>query len=327
MIQPIGYRATLLAATTLVAACGGGSKSVLNPGANGLPYAVAGLSADVNTMTTTYSGVAFTGDGGSAVWQDNSGTVSAVSTGVGDKNITITIINSSTIDVNTGSGNVRFTRQAGTPTNVGGFSGDLWRNTSGSLQGIFALAGDAGAPTTLNSIFFGYIEQNEAAGGGVTDYSDTFIVSGFETLPSEVTATLPTATYTGPAALYLRQTTVGGIANKVALIENSSGTNLTANFGAGTLTGTLSGTTDTALGNEPIVLTLTGATITPGNNSFSGGFTESGANTITLNGLQQISGNFYGQNAAEIGGIISTGVAAGGPVTGATVASGFFLGN
>lgn len=324
MTTPKLGRAGLLAATAALAACGGGSKTVLSPGANGLPYSVAGLSADAVTMASTYAGIAFTGDSGSAAWQDNGG-VTAIAAGTGEKNVSITVIDGSNIDVNTGSGTVRMVRQIGT-TSVGGITGDLWQNASGSLQGIFALAGDAGNPTTINSIFFGYIAQAEVT-GPVTDYSDTFIMSGFETTPGQVTAALPTATYTGPAGFYMRQAD-GTVGTRLRLIENPSGTNVTANFGTGAVTGTISGLAggaDNALGTGQVVLTVNGTITGNGFDNAITGFTSNAA--LTLNGAQNIRGNFYGQNAAEMGGVISTGISnATAGVATDTLASGFFLG-
>jgi len=321
-------KAALLGATSFVAACGGGSKSVLSPGANGLPYSVAGLTADVGTMTTTYSGLQFRADNSVSAWQDdNAGTVSLVSSGSGDAASAITIISNSQIIVD----GVTFTRQPGTPTSVGGFTGDVW-TSAGGVSGIFALSGDPGAPTVLNSIFFGYLDQNQANGGN-TDYSDTFLISGFETNPNETNTglpnALPTASYAGPAALYLRNRD-GTIANKVALIENAAGTNLTANFGTSTLTGTISGQAggaDNALGTGQVVLTVNTALSGNGFSNLTTGFTSANA-AITLNGPQAINGNFFGQNAAEIGGVLNTGIANnGGSIPLDTYASGFFLGN
>ena len=320
-------KAALLGATSFVAACGGGSKSVLSPGPNGLPYSVAGLTADVGTMTTTYSGLQFRGDVGTVAWVENNpgcATPPAClqSAGTGNRTATIRIIDNATIQVD----GVTFNRQAGTPANVAGFAGDEWQNASGSVKGIFALAGDAGNPTALNSVFFGYLETNETS-GGVTTYSDTFIISGFETNPSEVTATQPRATYTGPAALYLHQADAG-VAARVALIENPLGTSLIADFGLGTLTGTVSGLVggaDNVMGTGQVILNVNTAITGDGFSDQSTGFT-SGSGAITLTNTQSIDGSFYGQNASEIGGVITTGIAAGGPVTNATAASGFFLG-
>lgn len=327
MYNPPKRLAALLCATALVSACGGGSKTVLSPGPNGLPYSVAGLTADVGTMTTTYAGVQFRADNSVSAWQDdNAGTVSLVSSGSGDAAATITILSNSQIIVD----GVTFTRQPGTPTAVGGFSGDIW-TSSGGVNGIFALSGDAGAPTVLTSVFFGYLEQNEANGGN-TDHSDTFLISGFETNPGDLNigtpSAAPTASYSGPAALYLRNRD-GTIANRVTLIENGSGTNLTANFGASTLTGTISGQAggaDNALGTGQVVLNVNTALSGNGFSNLTTGFTSANG-AITLNGPQAINGNFFGQNAAEIGGVLNTGIASGGPIPLDTYASGYFLGN
>ena len=159
------------------------------------------------------------------------------------------------------------------------------------------------------------------------------LILGFETNLNETNTglgtALPTATYTGPAALYLRNRD-GSIANKVALIENGSGTNLTANFGASTLTGTISGQAggaDNALGTGQVVLNVNSTLSGNGLSNLTTGFTSANG-AITLNGPQAINGNFYGQNAAEIGGVLNTGIANnGGSIPLDTYATGFFLGN
>lgn len=326
--------AALLAATALVSACGGGAKTVLNAGPNGLPYGQAGLTADAATMSTTYADVTFSGKLSRSLFtEDTTGpTVTNAATGA-NGTAQITVRDGNTIDLTFGGTTVRFTRQSNQTLPFGQGTGDLWTDSGGTISAIFGLSGSSVSPTVLNSVFFGFVDQTQTPSAAPNVlYSDSFFVSGFETNPNQINAgtgsALATATYTGPAWLFMRRANSSQVDAQQAVLESSTGMNLTANFGSTALTGTLSGPTDAALGTGTMILDVTG---TISGNGFTGTFVENGASTSTLSitpGSTELSGTFFGANAAEIGGVFSAGIDNnGGTVPENTVASGVFFGN
>lgn len=317
-------RLSALAVIPLVAACGGSTTTVLNPGTNGLPYATAGLQADFNTMTSTYAGQTFKANASDAI---SVGTTSySNSRTLQSQDINVTIVNSSEVQVTTPHlGTVSLFYDAGASTATQAVFDNVAGSGTGPIVGTFGLAG---ASTALKSIFFGYV--NESANG--PNFSDTFFVSGFETNPTEVAAlNTASATYTGPARMTARQTS-GATNTQYDLLDSATGgagLTLNVDFSAASnqVTGTMVGAKDGTIGGGTMTLTLNPATIN--GNQFSTTFTssETGTGSINLSGTQ-LKGTFYGVDAKEVGGTFSAQVDADGtnfPEN--TNASGFFVGN
>lgn len=316
----------LLATAALVSACGSSTKTVIAPGPNGLPYARAGLNADFNTMTNTYKGVQFKAKASDAI---SVGTTSFTnSRSVQSQDVNVTILDATRIQVTTphlGTKVLYYDAANSTATTA------VFDNVSGSGTGpITGTFGLASASTSLKSIFFGYI--NETANGA--NFSDTFIVSGFETDPSQVSAlSIASASYSGPARMTATKTDNATVTNQVDLLDSAAGgagMNLNVNFSANSnqVTGTISGATDSAIGGGTMTLTLAPATIT--GNEFSTTFTSGqtgNSSTINLSN-SQLTGVFYGANAKEVGGTLSARVDVSSTAfPEQTNASGFFVGN
>lgn len=296
-----------MATAAFVAGCGGSTKTVLNPGSNGLPYASAGAAVTVNTATNTYQGLDFLANSSRANYTKSGSTVTSSSTSLTGTKVNFVDANTARITLN------------GTPTT-------LARNGNGSLGGLSGPKFESGDTTAIFhfpglSLFFGHISENASPPGADGAYADTFILTGLETNPDELTG-LATANYSGPAYMIVR-TSTDITDTGVHVIQNATATNLTANFGSGTVTGNIQGAVRFGLSNGAnLQLDVTGGTIS--GNGFSGGLVKSGASDLNAtNG--QITGNFYGVNAAEIGGTISADLS-GGSMPEPAAASGYFYG-
>ena len=314
----------LLSATALVSACGGGSKTVLNPGPNGLPFAQAGLTLNQGFITGTYSGIPFTTKASSSRSTLNGGATgfnNAQLESSGD--VTVTVL-SSPLRIRISSaalGTRTLTATGGT-----GANGETLFDDGAGTTGLF---GVSGAGTTNQSVFFAYVNETAAAGG--INFSDTFLVSGLETDSTSVAAqSNPTATYTGPAQMLTRQTNGATINGPLNVLNSPTGLNLNVDFSAASnqVTGTISGATDAGLGGGTMTLTLVPATIT--GNSFSTTFTAAHTGqTGTAIGMSntQLTGVFYGNNADEMGGTFNAQLDVSGTnIPETTNGSGFFLG-
>ncbi len=297
----------------LLSACGGGGVSVLDPGPNGLPYAQGTISTA--ELLTTYLNFNFNGKAADNVHTPVPGpgtyTNSSSSTG-GPQSIGIKVVSNTRIDLTIGGTTVTLTDQG--DTLPGGLGGTVFSNTDKSIKALFGRAGDG---TSLQSILFGYVSQSPGVPFGAA-FSDTFVVSGFETDPTEVAALTDTsATYTGLTFMQTRET-AGNLITEKSVIANSSGLSLTVNFLTDTVTGTLSGTGDYGA----TTLTLNPATIS--GNAFQGTFTGTNADGVGFSNTQ-INGTFFGQDAAEVGGTFSSELS-GGTLPETTYGSGFFTG-
>lgn len=287
----------------LLAGCGGGSVS-FTPGPNGLPVAAAGLTANQakfqelagTKITTTGSRASYTLSGGS--FSNTQGSVAAEVTY--NANNTITLKLGADTFTLASSGTV-FTD--GTVTLVPGFSG-------------------AGADA--NSIyFFGISESNPGAGA----FSETFLVTGFETPAADVAARTASQSYSGSASIVTQETAGSSITSRTVLDDDNGAMALTVNFGAvtPTVTGTISGALESDVGTGSVNLNLTGTVSGAG---ISGSIAQTGANA-TATGLTvsngSFSGGFFGPGAEDIGGTFGVDLS-GTQLSEPTTAAGFFIG-
>lgn len=309
-----------LGIVSLLTACGGSSSTVLSPGTNGLPYATAGLSANFNTMTTTYAGIPFKAKASNAI---STGTTSFTNTrSLQSQDITVTILSPTQVQLTTPNLATRTLTLTGTT----GPNGEAIFSDGLGTTGTFGLAGSG---TTLQSIFFGYV--NETAFGG-NNFSDTFLVSGFETNPTEVAAlNIPSATYTGPARMtgYKSNGASTQSPNLLNSATGGAGLNLNVNFNSNQVTGTMQGATDASIGGGTMTLTLNPSTIN--GNQFSTTFTPSQTgntgSAISMSNTQ-LTGTFYGVDAKEVGGTFSADIGVSGTnFPEASKATGFFVGS
>ncbi|VXA54390.1 conserved hypothetical protein; putative signal peptide [Acinetobacter proteolyticus] len=141
--------------------------------------------------------------------------------------------------------------------------------------------------SALGNFNFGQVGTQEVyfgewwkAGDTAASASHTVYYAGDNTNTTVPTA--GTATYT-----------VAGINGSATNLLSG---NLTANFGAGTLQGSLTGT-----GTAVSSLSLNGVTFNPGTAAFSGGASANG--TAGLNNSGIVQGHFFGANAAALAGI------------------------
>lgn len=319
MIQFItGIRPAALLLAALTAGCGGsaapggGGGGGGGTGANGLPLADG--SDTTASLTTTFLNTPFTAAGAQATYDLVGGAYANSHT---TKAVTVEIIDGDTIDVTIDGTTTRLDVDAGAAP-IPEFPGTVFTDASGTFSAVF---GRAGSGTTLQSIFFGYVDQSDTAADA---YSDTFMVSGFETDPAEVGALTTTATYTGAAVMYARATSGTADAARQAVLSDTAGLAMTVNFQTGAVGGTISGATDAALGGGTTTLDLTGA-VTAGTSTFSGTFDEAAGSTVAFSS-GQFAGTFYGEDAEEAGGTFSGAIPAQGAIPEATAGSGFFIG-
>lgn len=296
-----------LAAATLVSACGGGTEIVGPTGPNGLPFGAANLSPTQSLMFGQLSGAAFSGQASQTQYAISGGSVTP--TIASTNSASITFVNDNTVRVN------GETLTLSSTDSINGEEQRNYTNGSGSEFSVILASGT----TATQSVFSAKLKNDTSA-----LISDTYIVSGFQTDPAQIPATA-TATYTGPVNMVLRQATTGSvdIDNLHTMQNTANGANLTANFGAGTVTGTLSGAV-TSNGGISGTNTTLAVTANISGNGFSGSTTQTAGSLNIQDGT--IAGNFYGANAAEIGGTFSSAVNAGGGVTNNTVATGYFMG-
>ena len=312
-----------LGAVALISACGGGDKTVVAPSPNGLPYATAGLRADEPTMTGTYAGIAFKAQSSDATNVGSGGTFTN-NRSLTQGEITVTILDANTIQISTPHlGTKTLYRDASLSSATAAVFDDVAGDADGLIQGTFGLSG---AGTSLTTVITGAVYENNF---GTSRASDTYLVSGFETNPTEMTTLAnnnTTATYTGDILVTGRETIGSSVSTTLNVVNGTGGVSLTADFGTGSLTGTLTGSVDsTFLGGGTIGLDVNGNI---SSNGFSSSLTQNGSTTatgITLSNAQ-MSGKFYGVNAQELGGTVTADM--NGPaLTEPSTASGFFVGN
>ena len=129
-------------------------------------------------------------------------------------------------------------------------TGDSFRSSDNNFE---AILGRSATGTALSSVFFAQVDQTAA---GFGDFSDRFIVTGLTTRPSEVAALTASATYTGSVIMQTRVVNGATIGSPVDIIASDSGLSLNVDFSSGAVSGTLSGSTDAALGGGTTTLTL-----------------------------------------------------------------------
>jgi len=330
MMTGITRLSLAMTAAVLVSGCGGTTKTVLNPGSNGLPYASSGAAVNGSTVTGAYAGLDFLADSAKSTYTKSGSSVSstAPANSTGAK---INFVSATKVNVTVGGTTSLLTRTANATGSFGSETGPLF--TDGTTTAIFKFPG--------NSLFFGYVSEEASSNGTANgDYIDTFVVSGLETNPAELSG-LATANYQGPSYMILRTSTGspaptsnGNISdNTLHVIQESgsiTGTSLNANFGTGAVTGTIQGAVNSDIGNGNDMIFNVVANISSGGNDFSGTIAESGSSTSDLNisgGTGSINGTFYGVNAAEIGGTITATMSGGNLPEPTASASGYFYGS
>jgi len=302
------YKISHLASTAIIlalAGCGGSSTTVTEKGPNGLPYGATGLVADKNQFESISETIRTTGFLAS---YDESGAFSASAGAASGATVRVS-----------GNNTVRLVLNGTTYTLA---SADNGLSYTGG--GITLIPGFSGGSGTDSVLFFNISDDT----GPV--YQDAYLVSGFETKPSNM-LTGNGIVYTGGAGMSARTTGQDVVIFDDPgdlLLPGDNGDNgsiaLTANFGAGTVGGTISAVDSikTGGGAVPLELTLTG-TLSGG--GFSGTFTETVDNPeVTFTG-GSFTGRFYGPTANDIAGGLSAGVS-GAALPDATEAIGFFVG-
>jgi len=310
--ERIGRYAMLAIPVVGLMACSSSNETVeftgaINPG-NGLPFGQEGRVLNASTSNAfrgAFVNKPFTAATAEASWTNATSTSSG-----GDA--TVTIVSATEIRMTRGGDTWTFRNQGLDPTDP---TRDFWLAESGTdsnpttLTGIFGQGApeDASTPATeLQSIFFGEIQTPSSSITGVTDQgSDIFLISGFETRPSEITALNASISYSGDAQILARtgsDDTAGSLLNGTFDID--------INFAAGNnpVSGSINGTADAKFGGGTVDLTLqNGGTVQSGDNSFTTGFARSGGTNTAITGFSNtaINGTLYGQDAAEVGLLIS----------------------
>jgi len=330
--ERIGRCAMLAIPLVGLMACSSSNETVeftgaVNPG-NGLPFGQAGrvLNASAsNAFRGAFLGKPFTAAIAEASWNNATSSSSG-----GDA--TVTIVSETEIQMTRGGDTWTFRNQGADPTDP---SRDFWLAESGadnnpsSLTAIFGqgAAEDASTPATeLQSIFFGEVQTPASSITGITDQgSDIFLISGFETRPSEITALNASVSYSGEAQILAR---TGSDDTAGSVLDGTFDIGIDFALGSNPVSGSISGTADAKFGGGTIDLTLqNGGTVQSGDNSFSTGFTRSGGTNTTITGFSNttVNGTLYGQDASEIGLLISGDAAVTG--TGTVATTGFGRGN
>jgi hypothetical protein len=156
-----------------------------------------------------------------------------------------------------------------------------------------------------------------------------FAIVGAETRSAALTS-LPTAKYTGRVALNARPTK-GFEDNRTSETRIRGDMKLTANFGAGTVSGAVDGIRVRPPGEEDSVDVAGTIAMNPSaivGNGFAGGLAADAAyqsNVGTIDASSSYSGKFYRESAEQVAGVLNvTGQVAGGG--GGYAADGFFEG-
>jgi len=179
--------------------------------------------------------------------------------------------------------------------------------------GISVTAADV---ISISVVFYGEITETP---GTVTNYSDTFFVTGFQSDPAQLTSA--SATYDGSAKLVGR--TTGATTTSATATTILDGTlSMTVDFtGGGTVNGTMS--------DSGGALDLTLAQTTVSGTSFSTTATKSGGtSTVDFIAPLTVNGQFFGENGNQVGGTMS-GIVTNGTLPGSadTSTAGYFLGD
>ena len=269
----------------LVSGCGSGATNTsvsFAAGPNGLPVAAAGLVASQaqfedlagTKITTTGDQATYTLSGGS--FSNASGAVAAEVTY--NANNTITLKLGADTFVLAQSGAV-FTD--GTVTLVPGFSGP--GKVSDSI------------------FFFGISEADPGAG----QFSESFLVTGFQTPAGEIAAKSGVISYSGVASMAARETDGTTIDNRTVIDDTVDGAiSMDVNFAATTpvIDGTITGSLGSDVGTGTLSLNLSGVVSGAG---FSGTISQTTANA-TATGLSvdngTFSGGFFGPGGVDVGG-------------------------
>lgn len=305
-LKRIGKCAVLAAPVVGLVACSSSETTTTFTGpvnqGNGLPFAQNGLILNAGSV----QGREFEASTTTATYTT---TGSSSSSGTAD----FTIISNTVIRMANANGTWTFRNQGPDPLDQ---NRDLWLADASAgdgpttLNAIFGQGVEENASTTateLQSIFFGEIRTPPSLITGNVDTAvDTFAIGGFETIPSEITALSAAANYQGDAQILARtgptDSTAGNVLNGSFDID--------IDFAAGNaVSGTVTGTTDAEFGGGDITVTLNnGGAIANGGNTFSTGFAKTGGSNTSITGFSNtnIRGTLYGEDAAEIG-ILLTG--------------------
>ncbi len=328
-LKRISKYAALAAPVIGLVACSGSEVThqftgPINPG-NGLPFAQDGLILNIANAPAILDRE-FEANAADATW---SGTSSSSASGTAS----FTILSNTVIQMTRGGDTWTFRNQGPDPLDP---DRDLWLSdaTDGdgptTLNAIFGQGSAENAATTateLQSIFFGEIRTPPSIQTGVTDFaSDTFAISGFETIPSEVAALTASANYQGEAQLVAR--TGPNDATAGQLLDGTFDIDIDFAAANRPVSGTISGDTDAEFGNGDIVLTLDpGGTIVDEENTFSTSFSKTGGSNTAITGFSgtTITGTLYGADAKEVGLLITGNATISG--TGTVVTTGFGRGN
>lgn len=295
----------------------------INPG-NGLPFGKAGRILNAS-QTNAFRGVfvdeAFNATIAEASWVNTTGTSTAAS-GV------FKIVSETVIEMTRGSDTWTFRNQGPDPADP---QQDLWLAEAGmdsnptTLTAVFGqgAAEDASTPATeLQSIFFGEIQTPPASVTGITNLgSDLFVISGFETRPAEIAALSASASYSGDAQILARTASDDTAA---PILDGSFDIGIDFAASNNPVSGTITGDADAKFGGGSVILTLqNGGAVQSGDNSFTTGFAKTGGTNTAITGFSNtnINGTLYGEDAAEIGFLISGDAAVTG--TGTVATTGF----
>ena len=271
---------------------------------NGLPFAQDGLILNV-TLTPAIADRPFTANTADAEWT-TTGNTSTSGTA------SFTIVSTTVIEMTRGGDTWTFRNQGPSASDP---DVDLWLADESAgdgpttLEAIFGQGAAESATTIeteLQSIFFGEIKTPPPLATGVTDFSsDTFAISGFETIPTEIEALDAAANYQGEAQLVGRSSVTDAAAGK--LLDGTF--DITIDYAGGnTVSGTLTGGSDAEFGGGSLELTLgAGGAVAAGENTFATTFSKTGGTNTDITGFSDTSlrGTLYGQDAKEIGLLMS----------------------
>ncbi len=284
-----------ITAIALLAGCGGGTSTAIK-GSNGLPFA-SGQTADVATLLAANQQVT----GIKAAAANHLLTPTSRASNAQTQNLGISVTAADVISISVGGEGATLSQTGMT----GPYTNPAGDQTNISME-VF----------TDESIFYGEITETP---GTVTNYSDTFFVTGFQSDPAQLTSA--SATYDGSAKLVGR--TTGATTTSATATTILDGTlSMTVDFtGGGTVNGTMS--------DSGGALDLTLAQTTVSGTSFSTTATKSGGtSTVDFIAPLTVNGQFFGENGNQVGGTMS-GIVTNGTLPGSadTSTAGYFLGD